>query len=161
MSNILSILHNPNQLLRQKGKEVDLESLSDKSFQDFIEDMIATMWQADGVGLAAPQIGKSLRIIVIASGKQASVLINPKIIYKSLRKEVMEEGCLSVPGLFGPVKRSRMIRCRAYTRDGKKVSFKAEGLTARIIQHEVDHLNGILFIDRAKWVASVGTSAEL
>lgn len=161
MPKILPIIHHPNPILRQRAKEVDLKVLTEKNFQDLAQDMIATMWQSDGVGLAAPQIGQSLRLIIVASGKQAVSLINPVIMYKSFRKEIMEEGCLSVPGLFGPVKRPKTIRYRAYTVDGKKVSFKAEGLTARIIQHELDHLNGVLFIDRAKWIASVGTSAEL
>src|SRR3989338_10722997 len=97
MTKILPIIKHPNKILRQKAKEIESSKILEKDTQDLIDNMTATMWQADGVGLAAPQVGLSLRlIIVVASSREADALINPVIIYRSLRKEVMEEGCLSV-----------------------------------------------------------------
>ena len=180
MTKILPIVKNPNALLRRQaaavklggaeprtvrpgrtGVGVKIATLQDASTQTLIDNMIATMWEADGVGIAAPQIGESVRIIIVVSGAEALPLINPIITKRSFRQEIIEEGCLSVPGLFGPVKRSSKVRCQAYDRGGKSLTLNADGLMARIIQHEVDHLNGILFIDRAKWVATVATAAKL
>ncbi len=113
-----------------------------------IADMTETMWHQVGIGLAAPQVGLPYRILVMDDGKGgAQALINPEIESRSgtIREE---EGCLSLPGIFGVVERSKTITVKAMDADGKPVSFEATGLKARIVQHELDHLDGVLFIDR-------------
>ncbi len=113
-----------------------------------IADMTETMWHQVGIGLAAPQVGLPYRILVMDDGKGgAQALINPEIETRSgtVREE---EGCLSLPGIFGVVERSKTITVRAMDADGKPVSLEATGLKARIVQHELDHLDGVLFIDR-------------
>ena len=113
-----------------------------------IADMTETMWHQVGIGLAAPQVGLPHRILVMDDGKGgAQALINPEIETRSgtIREE---EGCLSLPGVFGVVERSKTITVRAMDADGKPVSLEATGLKARIVQHELDHLDGVLFIDR-------------
>ena len=113
-----------------------------------IADMTETMWHQVGIGLAAPQVGLPYRILVMDDGKGgAQTLINPEIETRSgtVREE---EGCLSLPGIFGVVERSKAITVRAMDADGKPVSLEATGLKARIVQHELDHLDGVLFIDR-------------
>lgn len=111
--------------------------------------MVKTMIKADGVGLAAPQIGKNIRLIVINSKDGVFCLVNPKFIKKSWARELGQEGCLSIPGVFGEVKRHKKISLAYYNQEGKKVKLTAEGMMARVIQHEIDHLDGILFIDKA------------
>jgi peptide deformylase len=113
-----------------------------------IADMTETMWHQVGIGLAAPQVGLPYRILVMDDGTGgAQALINPEIETRSgtIREE---EGCLSLPGVFGVVERSKTITVKAMDEDGKPVSFEATGLKARIVQHELDHLDGVLFIDR-------------
>ena len=113
-----------------------------------ISDMTETMWHQVGIGLAAPQVGLPYRILVMDDGKgSAQTLINPEIESRSgtIREE---EGCLSLPGVFGVVERSKTITVQAMDGDGKPVSLEATGLKARIVQHELDHLDGVLFIDR-------------
>jgi peptide deformylase len=113
-----------------------------------IADMTETMWHQVGIGLAAPQVGLPHRILVMDDGNGgAQALINPVIENRSgtIREE---EGCLSLPGVFGVVERTKTITVRAMDADGKPVSLEATGLKARIVQHELDHLDGVLFIDR-------------
>lgn len=124
------------------------------AIQKLIFDMKETVIPACGIGLAAPQVGLLLRLIVIALNDKLMAFINPKITKFSWRKEVDEEGCLSVPGKFGPVKRSKIIKVEALDERGKLLKFKAKDLFARVIQHEIDHLDGILFIDKAKRVVT-------
>lgn len=161
MAPTLKLVRHPDPFLRQRAKEVSVSSLKEASTQQLIDDMIATMWQEDGVGLAAPQVGKSVRIVIITQDKEAIPLINPEITYQSFRKDVMDEGCLSVPGFYGPVKRATIVHVKALSRTGDEVRFKAEGLAARIVQHEIDHLDGVLFIDRAKRVLPVESSTTM
>lgn len=113
-----------------------------------IADMIDTMYDEVGLGLAAPQVGISLRLIVVADAdaREARALINP-VITEHEGQVTAEEGCLSIPGVFAPVTRSEWIRVEAQDADGKPVGFRAQGLPARVLQHEVDHLDGIFFID--------------
>ena len=113
-----------------------------------IADMTETMWHQVGIGLAAPQVGLAHRILVMDDGKgSAQTLINPVIESRSgtIREE---EGCLSLPGVFADVERSRSITVSALDGDGKPFSFDASGLRSRVVQHEMDHLDGVLFIDR-------------
>ena len=113
-----------------------------------IADMAETMWHQVGIGLAAPQIGVSLRIFVMDDGKRgARAIVNPVVTERGgVVKE--EEGCLSLPGIFADVERSKSLRIEALDGEGQPISFEAQGLQAKIIQHELDHLDGVLFIDR-------------
>ncbi|OQA35456.1 MAG: Peptide deformylase [Parcubacteria group bacterium ADurb.Bin326] len=145
---MLNIVVNPNQILRKKAEKIKDPLSSD--VQKLIPEMIETMLVKDGIGLAAPQIGKSIRIVVIHHKDRDLVMINPKIVRKSLIKEWDEEGCLSVPEVFGDVKRCKKITVKYIDESGKEQILSGEGLLARVIQHEVDHLDGVLFIDKAK-----------
>lgn len=149
---ILPIITLPNPILRQRARELSPDEIKTSAIQKLIFDMKETVGPAGGIGLAAPQVGHSLRLIVIALQNRLMALINPEITNFSWRKETAEEGCLSVPQKFGAVKRARAIKVRALNENGEIIKFKAKDLFARVIQHEVDHLNGILFIDRAKKV---------
>lgn len=134
------------------GKVAQPVSEIDQELQRLIDDMAETMFSAPGVGLAAPQVGVSRRIVVITSLEDLEkrdfvALINPEII-STEGEEVAEEGCLSVPELRMEVPRAETVRVRALDRQGKPVEIEGAGLMARILQHEIDHLNGLLFIDR-------------
>lgn len=149
MPKLLPIVHEPNAVLRRKADAVVISDWGGKELEKLAEDMVLTMKKAPGVGLAAPQIGKSIQLIIVERTPGPLILINPKIIGHSLRKHVLEEGCLSVPGKYGLIKRWREVRVRAQTLDGKSLEIKAKGFLAQIFQHEIDHLNGTLYIDKA------------
>lgn len=142
----LPILIYPNPLLKKKAEKI--KDPKDPAVRELIFDMLETMKKNNGLGLAAPQVGKLIRLCVIKFEKKTYILINPKIKSKSWSKEIAEEGCLSFPGRFIPVKRSKRVKVSAYDKTGKKISLEAEGLLARAFQHEIDHLDGILYIDR-------------
>jgi len=146
---ILKILTQPNPILRKKSTEISPEVIKSREFKSLMSSMAKTMIKTDGVGLAAPQIGKNIRLAVINSKDGSFCLINPKFIKKSWARELGQEGCLSIPGVFGKVKRHKKISLTYCNRDGKKIKMTAEGLMARVLQHEIDHLDGILFIDKA------------
>ena len=150
MAKILAILTIPSPLLRQKSEKINTDELKNKKFQDFCNDMAKTMKEKDGIGLAASQVGQNIRLIVVNEKSGAVCMINPKVTKKSLLKEWDEEGCLSVPGIYGKVKRNKKIVCEYVDREGNKKKINAEGLLARVILHEIDHLDGILFTDKAK-----------
>jgi len=134
----------PDPVLRQKAKRV---ATIDGSIQKLIDDMIETMRVVHGVGLAAPQIGMSLRIAVIEiPEKEVITLINPEII-KRQGERVVEEACLSVPDYYGEIKRSEVVKVKAQDRQGKEFRLKGEELLAQALEHETDHLNGILYVD--------------
>ena len=122
----------------------------DASTRELAKKMRRIMREAAGVGLAAPQIGVPLAIFVAEVNKKFYALINPEIIKTSQEKDAMEEGCLSLPGFYGPVERPAKITIAALDLKGKRVKIKAWGLLARVFQHEVDHLNGTLFVDKVK-----------
>ncbi len=141
---VLQIRTLPDPVLRQRAKRV---TRIDGSVQKLIDDMIDTMRAATGVGLAAPQIGVSLRIAVIElPGEEVITLINPEII-KRIGERVVEEGCLSVPGYRGEIKRSAVVKVKAQDREGKEFRLKGEELLAQALEHELDHLNGVVYID--------------
>jgi peptide deformylase len=142
----MKIITYPNPILEKKSKKV--KKPLDPEIQKLIKNMLSTMEKDNGAGLAAPQVGKSLRICTIQNGGDYFVLINPKITSYSREKEISEEGCLSFPGKFIPVKRAKKVKVRYTNEKGNDIKTKAEDLFARIIQHEVDHLDGILFIKR-------------
>lgn len=115
--------------------------------QRLIADMIETMHAAPGIGLAAPQVGVSLRVIVADIGAGVLAVVNPKIV-KKRGEQTFQEGCLSLPGVEAPVTRASEVAVKGIGRDGKPVEYKAEGLLATVFQHEIDHLEGHVFIDR-------------
>jgi len=130
-----------------RGKALPLKEITPEIL-NLIKDMAETMYTDSGVGLAAPQVGVSKRIIIIDGEEDGLiVLINPMIV-KSEGEVVAEEGCLSVPGIYSQVKRSSKVTVKALNENGDPIEITKEGLTARALQHEIDHLDGILFIDR-------------
>lgn len=142
----LTILEYPDPRLRTRAQPV--ESV-DESLRQLIDDMFETMYAAPGIGLAATQVNVHKRVIVIDVSEtrdQPLVLINPEILERQGVEE-MEEGCLSVPGIYDKVTRAERIRVRTLDREGKTVEFDADGLLAVCIQHEIDHLDGKLFVD--------------
>ena len=157
---LLQIITTPNPILLTKAKPLTKEGILRLKTQKFIVDLIETMYKSDGVGLAAPQVSESIQICVIAKNftmKQEKdlILINPIVKKKSLLKEWGDEGCLSVPNIFGKVKRYKKIIVEAQNEKGERIKFTASEFPARVIQHEVDHLNGILFIEKAKGLYKV------
>jgi peptide deformylase len=146
---LLTILHHPDPRLRQKARPVER---FDAGLRRLIDDMFETMYAAPGVGLAATQVGVALRVAVMDCPREEGVreplvMVNPEILEASDPEEV-EEGCLSVPGVSDIVKRNRRVKARALDRDGQAFEIEAEGVLAQCIQHEVDHLDGKLYIDR-------------
>ena len=139
----------PDAVLRKRADEIDLV---DSGVKKLADDMIRTMYEGDGAGLAGPQVGLSKRIFVIDAGDGPQVFINPKIFNRKGR-QTEEEGCLSLPGLAAKVSRAKSLICEFLDKDGKAQKVEAGGLLARIIQHENDHLDGILFTDRIGWFA--------
>jgi peptide deformylase len=134
----------PDLVLRQKSKRV---RTIDSSVQRLIGNMIETMHSASGVGLAAPQVGVPLRVIVIGLPEEENIaLINPEIVRRS-GERLVTEGCLSVPGYFGEIKRAQSVRVKGRDPSGKEIRIKAEELLAQALEHEIDHLNGVLYID--------------
>jgi len=134
----------PNPVLRQKSKRV---RIIDGSIHKLIENMRETMHSAPGVGLAAPQVGVPLRVIVIGiPGQEDMALINPQIIRRTGERTVTE-GCLSVPGYIGEIKRSVLVKVKGRDQNGKEIRIKGEELLAQALEHEIDHLNGALYID--------------
>lgn len=145
----LTVLTVPDKRLRQRANEVDRMTLAKFRADGLFDDLILTMQEKDGVGIAATQVGIPHRVIVVLEGKTPRVYVNPEIMSHSVRSIVDTEGCLSVPGVIGFVRRAKSVTVRALDADGKPVTKKTKDLIARIFQHEVDHLDGILYIDHA------------
>ncbi len=156
---IRTIVTLPDPVLRRKARTV---TKFDKELQTIIDDMIETMREAPGVGLAAPQIGLSERLIVVEyyeneeaeesedeAKKKVWVMLNPEIVKASEEKVMGVEGCLSIPNLVGEVERHETIQVKGLNRRGQPMKVKAAGWLARIFQHEIDHVNGVVFTDRA------------
>lgn len=148
-----------NPVLRTRAAEV--ADVHYPAVQKLIDDMIVTMYERDGIGLAATQVNTALRIAVLCPDpehfeeyrekkKEALIIINPVVVRHSLFREYGEEGCLSVPEIFGVVRRWKSVTLSYCDRDGNKKQIAASGLLARCLQHEIDHLDGILFVDRTK-----------
>jgi peptide deformylase len=154
---LLDIVTVPEPVLRKKAQKVtDFGS----ALQDLITSMVETMREAPGVGLAAPQVGVSERVIVVEFGDENDdqaplklfTLVNPEINRYSEESETGVEGCLSVPDFLGEVERAEKVIVKGFNRHGQPVKIKANGWLARIFQHEIDHLDGVLFTDRAEKV---------
>ncbi|MBI3743747.1 MAG: peptide deformylase [Chloroflexi bacterium] len=161
---VLTIRTAPDPVLRRKTNRV---TKIDTSIKKLIDDMIETMYAAKGVGLAANQVGVSLRLLVmgIPDDEQEGVVnehivINPEFV-KMGEEATVEEGCLSIPGYRGTLKRAQWVKVKGLDREGKAVRYKAEGLMAQAFQHEIDHLDGILYIDRMKEQGTLETLTEL
>jgi peptide deformylase len=145
MAKLREIRIAPDPILRQKSVKVPE---IDKSIVQLVDDMILTMQEYDGAGLAAPQVGVSLRIITLQMpDEDPFCIINPEITKRSGEVELME-GCLSIPGYQGEVKRSVAVTAKGLNHKGEKIKIKATGLLAQALEHETDHLDGILYIDR-------------
>lgn len=155
---VLKIIQPNNPTLRRKAEPV---TAFDEDFQSFVDDMIETMREANGVGLAAPQVERSLRVAVVETlpevdeegeelegSRDLYVIVNPEIMWESPDLEDGVEGCLSIPGWLGEVSRHQSILVRAQDRHGNKIRLRVHDWDARIFQHEIDHLDGILYIDR-------------
>ncbi len=144
----LPILFVPDPRLRAKSKPVES---ADPRIPALAEKMLATMYKANGLGLAAPQVGELLRLVVLDlrpdDRLEPMVLVNPEIVAESRETEAREEGCLSLPGQFADVTRPRMVKVRWQDLSGAKREVEADGLLSVCLQHEIDHLNGVLFVD--------------
>jgi peptide deformylase len=141
---VLPMVDYTNPVLRQKAKRV---SNIDGAIAQLIDDMVETMHEVEGVGLAAPQVGVPLRIAVIElPDEEIIVLVNPKIVKRSGERQI-EEGCLSIPGYRGEIQRSEKVTVKGLDRFGREIRIKGEGLLAQALEHELDHLDGTLYID--------------
>ncbi len=144
----MKILEYPNENLRKVSKEV--KNPTSVEIKQLILEMIQTLRANNGLGLAAPQVGKNLKICVIEIENELFVLINPEIKNLSKEKIPSEEGCLSFPNKFIDIQRHKRIKIKAIDLNGKSQIIRAKGLLARVIQHEIDHLNGVLIVDRVE-----------
>ncbi len=152
---ILNITTEPSPLLHQVSKNLTKEEIRSKKINGFIKDLTETMYAKDGVGIASVQVGNPIQLCIIAKNFTPEkisdlVLINPTFIKASILRSWDEEGCLSVLNMYGSVRRFKKIKVSALNIKGKKIEFTATEFFARIIQHEIDHLNGVLFIEKAK-----------
>jgi peptide deformylase len=162
MPYVREILTEGHPTLRKVAKRVALKEIADPLFQQLIDDMFATMYAAPGVGLAAPQVNVSKRLFVMDvhdDEHEPTVVINPKI--DELSEEVeLREGCLSVPGMVGEIARFEHAVVTGLDRHGQKIRIEGDGLLAQCLQHEIDHLNGALYIDRATNVREAVSEEE-
>lgn len=145
---LLNIIHFPDPRLHKVAKPVEAV---DARIKQLVKDMAQTMYEAPGIGLAATQVDVHERVIVIDLSEDQTdlrVLINPEIVWASDEVQIYEEGCLSVPGVYDEVKRASAIKVTALDEEGQKHTFEADGLLAVCIQHEIDHLNGKVFVER-------------
>lgn len=170
----IKIIQKGNNVLRKTAKEMPLDYIKNREMQGLIRKMKQAIAEnEEAVAIAAPQIGKSLRIFVVSEyvfspenkeKKKADygflVFINPKILKKSHKQKILTEGCLSVAGFYGTIKRSEKIKVEAYDENGKKIIKSGAGLFSQVIQHEMDHLDGILFSDKALSIKKYEKSAD-
>ncbi|MBI4426406.1 MAG: peptide deformylase [Candidatus Kerfeldbacteria bacterium] len=139
-------------ILRQVAQPVDLTTVASPTFQNLLHDMVETMIAAQGIGLAAPQINVSLQVAIINGQAGPYAIINPRLQKSSRQTELAEEGCLSIPDVFGTVRRPARVTVTYDDEQGRPQSTAATGLLARVMQHEIDHLNGVLFIDKVQQI---------
>jgi peptide deformylase len=143
----VEIFRHPNPALKQRAADVDPNT--DRALVRLTRDMAKAMYEAPGVGLAATQVGVQKRVVVIDLDDGLVVLCNPRLEHVSQETETDDEGCLSLPGITVPVERAVSVVCEAVDLQGQRVRIEAEGLLSRVVQHEIDHLDGMLIIDRA------------
>jgi peptide deformylase len=162
MPYVREIVQDGHPTLRRVAKKVELKEIDDPLFQQLIDDMFETMYAAPGVGLAAPQVNVSKRLFVMDvhdDEHEPAVVINPKIVLAEDEEE-MSEGCLSVLGMVGDIVRFKKVAVTGLDRNGEKIRIEGEGLLAQCLQHEIDHLNGVLYVDKAKNVRPVTKEEE-
>jgi peptide deformylase len=162
MPYVREIVQEGQPVLRKVAKRVDPKEISEPLFQQLIDDMFETMYAAPGVGLAAPQVDVSKRVFVMDvrdDEHEPAVVINPKIELVEEETELIE-GCLSIPGMVGEITRFKRVAVSGLDRDGNKIRLEGEGLFAQCLQHEIDHLNGVLYIDTARDVRPAVTEEE-
>ena len=162
MPYVREIITDGHPTLRKVAKRVDPKEIADPLFQQLIDDMFETMYAAPGVGLAAPQVNVSKRMFVIDvhdDEREPEVVINPKI-EKAEEEVELTEGCLSVPGMVGEITRFKRVAVTGLDRDGNKIRLEGDGLFAQCLQHEIDHLNGVLYVDRARNIRPAVTQEE-
>lgn len=166
MPYVREIVTDGHPTLRKVAKRVDPKEIPDPLFQQLVDDMFATMYKAPGVGLAAPQVNVSKRMFVMDVGEDDEhpeggeyVVINPKIVLTEDEVE-MTEGCLSVPGYVGEITRYNHVAVTGLDRNGQRIRLEGTGLFAQALQHEIDHLNGVLYVDKAKNVRVPQTKEE-
>jgi peptide deformylase len=145
---VRTIVTKGTPVLHAPAKAVDPKEIGTAEFRTLISDMIETMIAAKGVGIAAPQIGLAKRIFIAESPQGPIALVNPVFTKRSWKMLKDDEGCLSIPGKFDAVKRHRSVTVRALSVEGEQVTFTADDFFARILQHELDHLDGLLYVDR-------------
>jgi peptide deformylase len=157
---ILKVARMGHPVLRRRAQPLDPGEIRSPRIQQLIDDMVDTMREYQGIGLAAPQVHESLRLFVAGMGEDDErmplmVLVNPEV--TPVGEETAEdwEGCLSIPDVRGRVPRAREVQVRAYDRRGRRIELTARGFTARVIQHETDHLDGVLFFDRMRSLESL------
>lgn len=160
MVQTLPLKIHPDPILHQTSRSLTAAEAVSPMVAGLILGMEKTMKEHQGVGLAAVQVGQLVRLVLIATKDGSLPLLNPTITSYSWKKETAEEGCLSIPGTYAQVKRSMRIKVKALDAKGAPLRFTAEGLFARVIQHEVDHTNGVLIIDRSKAVTTADQSAD-
>lgn len=148
----LEFLPTTTPSLRQRSQELEVKEITTPEFQNYLDALIRKMIEARGVGLASPQIGKNIRAVVVQPEPMEDplVLINPVITKKSEALLESEEGCFSVPNTYGLVKRHKKVTVQALNRHGRRIEFEVKNFPAFVVQHEIDHLDGILFIDKAE-----------
>ena len=155
---ILEIKKYPEAVLRKKAREIKKIT---PEISQLMENMEATLMKINGAGLAANQVGELKRLIIISADKEFLELINPKVIRKSKETEIIEEGCLSFPGLWLKIKRAKEVEIRAEDKEGREIKIAARDTQARVLQHEIDHLEGILFIDRLSFIEKLKVRDKL
>lgn len=152
------VLTDPTPSLRERSRELDVDEILTDEFQAYLDKLVRTMHVEDGVGIASPQIGKNIRAIVVNLGNKVDCYMNPEIVKVSKKMVDSEEGCLSVPGKFGIVKRHKKVTVRALNRHGREVEMELKNFPAIVFQHEIDHIDGILFIDKAEKIIETSST---
>jgi peptide deformylase len=147
---ILKVAQLGHPVLRMVARPVTAEEIASQQFQDFCDDLLETMIEYDGTGLAAPQVHASLRVVVLSldGEREPEFLVNPQIKVLTEETSTMMEGCLSVTGMRGRVQRPNRVQVKALDRDGTPKGYELEGFPAVVVQHECDHLDGVLYVDR-------------
>jgi len=148
MSDTYPVLTYKNSSVRERSLEVSADEVTTKEFQDYLDKLIRTMHVEDGIGIASPQVGINKRIFIAHIKHQDMAFINPVITKSSEATVETEEGCLSVPGVYGHVTRPKRVTITAIDRHGRKMEFDLKNIEAVIVQHELDHLDGVLFVDK-------------
>ena len=161
MAKSLSLVTIPTPTLRERSVEVDKSKIGTPEFQTFLDNLMETMFVEDGIGIASPQVGRNERIFIVNEKKGPAAYINPTVELLTDLTEESHEGCLSVPKASGIVMRAKKVRVTALNRHGRSVSVTAKGYMATVYQHEFDHIEGILYIDKAVKIIKGGEAARV